>query len=749
MPSSLVRRSSTTPPASVRNLPSRGALPGSAGSGDPIDLGAQTDDHNVIPGVIVNAEPTPLARPTQSTSEDATAPDERYLNRETTWIAFNQRVLAEARDARNPLIERLRFLTIFHTNLDEFFMVRVSGLKQQVHSGVEVVSMDGLSARSQLHCIREQLLPILDDCQDCLDRDLLPELRERGVDIVHYADLSPELRERADTFYRRKVHPVLTPLAVGPTKTFPFISNLSLNIAVYVRSPSTGERRLARLKIPSMLPRLVRIDSGNPLELRPPVQLLPLEELIASNLHTLFPSMEVEKPWIFRVTRDADLEIKEDEADDLLTAIREEVRNRRFGRAVRIEVQRTMPEDLREALRKGLELDPEDVYLSRDPLDVPGLKQLLNLDVPADKFPPFVPRPQPIEDIFAEIQRDDLLFHHPYEAFTPVVEFLESAARDPHVRAIKQTLYRTSGDSPVIKALLEAVQNGKQVAAVVELKARFDEENNITWAQMLEESGVHVIFGEIRRKVHAKMSLVVRSEQGELRRYAHIGTGNYNPTTARIYTDLSLFTCNPEITGDVADLFNRLTGFSEPVGYRRLLVAWRFMHDRLLEMIADEIAHARAGRPAHLIFKCNAIAEQRVIDALYEASEAGVRVDLLVRGICCLRPGVAGLSENITVRSVLGRFLEHSRVYWFRNGGEPRVYLGSADLMDRNLKNRIEVLVPVLHAGQADWLREVFLERYLTDEGRSWIMHPDGRYSRTPGNGKPNLDVQQAFLDEE
>lgn len=679
----------------------------------------------------------------------ALTPEERYLNRETTWIAFNQRVLAEARDPRNPLIERLRFLTIFHTNLDEFFMVRVSGLKQQVHSGVEVVSMDGLSARSQLSRIREQLLPILSDCHTCLDSDLMPELRERGLDLIHYEELPPELRERADAFYRRKVHPVLTPLAVGPTKTFPFISNLSLNLAVYVRSPTTGERRLARLKIPSMLPRLVRIDGGNPLELRPPVRLLPLEELIAHNLHTLFPSMEVDRPWIFRVTRDADLEIKEDEADDLLTAIREEVRNRRFGRAVRLEVQETMPDDLREALRKGLDLEPDDVYLTRDPLDIPGLKQLLNLDIPTDKFPPFVPRTQPIEDIFAEIRREDLLFHHPYEAFTPVVEFLEAAARDPHVRAIKQTLYRTSGDSPVIKALLDAVQNGKQVAAVVELKARFDEENNITWAQMLEESGVHVIFGEVRRKVHAKLSMVVRSEQGELRRYAHIGTGNYNPTTARIYTDLSLFTCNPEVTDDVADLFNRLTGFSEPPSYRHLLVAWRFMHDQLLDLIARETAHARAGRPAHLIFKCNAIAEQRVIDALYEASAAGVKVDLLVRGICCLRPGVKGLSQNITVRSVLGRFLEHSRVYWFRNNDEPQVYIGSADLMDRNLKNRIEVLAPVLHLGQADWIREVFLERYLIDEGRSWIMHSDGRYSRPPGNGKPRLDVQQAFLEEE
>jgi polyphosphate kinase len=683
--------------------------------------------------------------PPEPTSDERA---DRYLNRELTWLAFNERVLAEAQDAGNPLLERLRFLTIFHTNLDEFFMVRVSALMQQVHSGVEVLSMDGLSSRSQLARIRAGLEPLLAASHRCLDEDLMPRLRERGLDIVHYPRLSPELRAVADDFYQRRVHPVLTPLAVGPTKTFPFISNLSLNLAVYVRSPTTGERRLARLKVPAMLPRLVRIDGGSHTELVPPVMLLPIEELIAANLHHLFPGMLLERPFVFRVTRDADLEIKEDEADDLLTAIREEVRNRRFGRAVRLEVQDQMPDPLRETLRKGLDLEPEDVYVARDPLDVPGIKQLLALDLPADKFAPFVPRQRRSDDLFADIRREDILLHHPFDAFTPVVDFLETAARDPNVRAIKQTLYRTSGDSPVINALLEAVQNGKQVAAVVELKARFDEENNITWAQMLEESGVHVIFGEVRRKVHAKLSLVVRSEGGELRRYAHIGTGNYNPTTARIYTDLSLLTCDEEITRDVADLFNRLTGFSEPAAYRHLLVAWRFMHDQLLERIGRETAHARAGRPARIIFKCNAVAEQRVIDALYEASAAGVRVDLLIRGICCLRPGVPGLSENITVRSALGRFLEHSRVYWFANDGAPEVFIGSADLMDRNLKNRIETLAPVLNPAHAGWLREEFLRRYLEDEGRSWLMGPDGSYRRVAAGGGAVPDVQRAFLDD-
>lgn len=691
--------------------------------------------------------PEPQATQVDPASRPSDPDLSRYLNRELTWCQFNQRVLEEAHDTSHPLIERLRFLSIFHTNLDEFFMVRVSGLKQQVRSGVEIVSFDGLSPRAQLARIRSLIEPQLDEVERCMDQEIMPALRERGVDIVHYPQLDAGTRAIADAFYKTKVHPVLTPLAVGPTKAFPFISNLSLNIAVTVTSPSTGERRLARVKIPSMLPRLVRVDGGNPTELEPPVRLLPLEELLCANLDSLFPGMEVGEPWLFRVTRDADIEIKEDEADDLLTVIREEIRQRRFGRPVRLEVQRKMPEALRDTLRKGLALEPDDVYLLDDPLDIPGLKQLLSVDLPSDKFQPFVPRPHTFEDVFTAIRTRDLLFHHPYDSFNPVVEFLQAAARDPNVRAIKQTLYRTSGDSPVVKALLEAVQNGKQVAAIIELKARFDEENNISWAQMLEENGVHVIYGEVRRKVHAKLSLVVRSEQGELIRYAHIGTGNYNPTTARVYTDLGLLTSDPQITADCADLFNRLTGFSEPDGYRQLLVAWRFMHDALLQKIEREAEHARKGRPAHLVFKCNAIAEPRVIDALYEASAAGVQIDLLVRGICCIRPGVPGLSENIRVRSVLGRFLEHSRAYWFANGGSPEVYIGSADLMDRNLKNRIEVLAPIRDQRHATWLREDFLQRYLDDTERSRLMQPDGTYVRiTKGVG--GLDVQQSFLDD-
>lgn len=690
---------------------------------------------------MTQAPQTPVPMKEQAGPE---AVEPRYLNRELTWLRFNERVLQEAQDPANPLIERMRFLTIFHTNLDEFFMVRVSGLKQQVRSGVEVVSFDGLSPRAQLQRIRAMLEPQLTAAEACFRSDVMPRLRAVGVDVLHYHELDPETRARADAFYLRKVHPVLTPLAVGPTKTFPFLSNLSVNLSVQVRSPQTGERRLARVKIPHILPRLVRIDGGSPTELLPPIAYLPLDELVAANLRFLFPGMEVGDPWLFRVTRDADIAIKEDEADDLLTAIREEVRMRRFGRAVRLEVQNDMPEEMREALRKGLDLDAEDVYRIDDPLDIPGLDQLLATDLPSEKYPPFVPRPFPADDMFAQIRAGDVLVHHPYDAFTPVVKFLEQAARDPRVRAIKQTLYRTSGDSQVVKALLDAVMNGKQVAAIIELKARFDEENNISWAQVLEENGVHVIYGEVRRKVHSKLSMVVRSEEGGLRRYAHIGTGNYNANTARVYTDLGLFTCDPELTADVADLFNRLTGFSEPAGYRHLLVAYRFMHDALIDKIEREAAHARAGKPARLIFKCNAVAEQRVIDALYAASSAGVQIDLLVRGICCLRPGVPGLSDNIRVRSVLGRFLEHSRVYWFANDGTPEVYMGSADLMDRNLKNRIEILAPVLDAKHAAWLREVFLQRYLDDTERTRIMQPDGDYIRIATGDGP--DVHLAFL---
>jgi len=669
-----------------------------------------------------------------------------YLNRELSWMAFNERVLEEALDPRNPLIERLRFLIIFHTNLDEFFMIRVSGLRQQLAAGVEVLSKDGLSPRAQLQRIGERLRPSLEAAQECL-AELLGIFPEYGVEICHYRDLDPTERRRWDRWYEAKVHPVLTPLAVGPTRPFPFISNLSLNLAVMVRSPR-GEERLARVKVPSVLPHLVPL-SRDP-DPQPPVRYLLLDELVAANLHTLFPGMELDTPWVFRVTRDADFEITADEADDLLKVLEQSLRKRRFGFPVRLEVQHGTPPAILDKLQRGLAIGADDIYEVEGLVGVQRLERLLQLDLPELRYPPFVPRrPKALEgDLFAAIRAGDVLLHHPFQSFTPVAETIRSAARDPQVLAIKQTLYRTSGDSPVIRALEEAVENGKQVAAVVELKARFDEENNITWARRLEEAGVHVIYGVPGLKVHCKLALVVRNEGEELRRYAHIGTGNYNPTTARIYTDLGLLTADPKITRDVAEVFNLLTGFSKPSKFRELLVAPAQMKKGLLKRIRAEIQHVRQGRPARIILKCNAITDPDVIAKLYEASRAGVHIDLLVRGMCCLLPGQEGLSENITVRSVVGRFLEHSRVYWFSNGGEPVVYVGSADLMERNLVHRVEVITPVKDPDIQTWLREVYLERYLFDEVRTRQMRSDGTYERLRTR-EGVRDVHEEFMQKE
>lgn len=665
------------------------------------------------------------------------------INRELSWLAFNSRVLEEARDPSNPLLERLRFLTIFHTNLDEFFMIRVSGLTEQIAADVEVLSADGLSPRAQLGRIREITGRALSEAQRCFTDDLRPLLEHNRIHLCHYTDLSTEQKAWWDQWYKRNVHPILTPLAVSPTLPFPFISNLSLNLAVYVSSPS-GDTRLARIKVPRGLARLLPFE-GNGQESG--WRFLPVEELIAANLHTLFPGMELDRAYVFRVTRDADIEIKEDEANDLLTSIQEELRRRRFGEAVRLEVESEMPADLRKELRVGLSLPSAAVHETAPPLDISGLSALVSIDLPEHKFPAHVPRlaDSVATDLFAAIRRQDVMVHHPFESFKPVVDFINTAADDPDVLAIKQTLYRTSGDSPVIHALERAVGNGKQVAVVVELKARFDEENNIVWAQRLEEAGVHVIYGVPGLKTHSKIAMVVRQEEGLLRRYCHIGTGNYNPSTSRVYTDLGLFTCHPRVTADVADLFNQITGFARPSGYRELLVAPRFMRNHVLDLIAFETAEAEAGRPASIIFKCNSITEKKVINALYEASQAGVRVELVVRGICCLVPGRAGLSENIVVRSVVGRFLEHSRVFWFKHGGDPAVYIGSADLMDRNLNRRIEVMAPVRDPRYISWLKNDLLGSYLSDVERTRVMRPDGTYFRLRDH-ETGPDVQKQMM---
>jgi len=688
-----------------------------------------------------------MSDPVRLHVESPAPPITPFVNRELSWLQFNGRVLAEALDPGTPLLERLRFLTIFHTNLDEFYMIRVSGIKQQISAGVDAVSIDGMTPRQQLARIGEQVGPLVDAAQRCLVDEVLPALAEHGVELAPLASLPPRERRWADQFFEREVYPILTPLAVGSTHPFPFISSLSLNLALMVRS-SDGEERLARVKVPlANLPRVVPI--GDRARLTPPVRLLLVEELIAANLGSLFPGVEVGDPYTFRVTRDADLEIREDEADDLMSTLQQELRRRRFGQAVRLEVQRGMPERIESGLRRGLGLDEEDVCEVSGPLAVPRMTELLKIDMPELKYKRFLPRTPAAfaaeGDVLSLIRRRDALVHHPFDTFDTVVDFVDNAARDPDVVAIKQSLYRTSGDSPIIQALEHAVDRGKQVAAVVELKARFDEENNIVWARRLEEAGVHVIYGVPGLKTHAKLCLVVRRERDELVRYAHIGTGNYNNTTAAAYTDLGLFTSNPEITADVADLFNRMTGFARPEGYRHLLVAPTHMKQQILDLLAFEAREAAAGRPAEVIAKCNAVTDLEVIEALYAASAAGVRIELLVRGICSIIPGIPGRSDNIRVRSVLGRFLEHERVYWFAHGGAPKVYIGSADWMHRNLERRVEVLVPVLDPVIARWLRDVLLGRYLADRNRSWEMRSDGTYVRLrTGDGDP--DVHEQFM---
>ncbi|MBX2801191.1 MAG: polyphosphate kinase 1 [Myxococcales bacterium] len=670
-----------------------------------------------------------------------------YVNRELSWLAFNARVLNEALDSNNPLIERLRFLIIFHTNLDEFFMVRVSGIKEQIANEVEVRSIDGLTPRMQLDAIHERVEPLIAAAQACLLDDLLPGLAAHGVRLVHYDDLSKTERKWADAWFKRRVFPILTPLAVGPTHPFPFISNLSLNLAMMVKDPH-GDSRLARVKVPlQSLPRLVRLPgSGTDL----PARFVFLEDVIATNLKSLFPGMKVGKPWQFRVTRDADLDIREDEADDLMSTLQQELRKRRFGQAVRLEVQRGIPAKVLQGLVEGLSLTETDVVKAQGPLAVPRLSGLLSLDLPEHKYPPYAPREppglEPEADLFRLIRRRDVLVHHPYESFDPVVGFVRRAADDPDVVAIKQTLYRTSGDSPIIAALETAVEKGKQVAVVVELKARFDEENNIVWARRLEEAGVHVIYGVRGLKTHSKLALIVRREGDELVRYVHVGTGNYNPSTARIYTDLGLFTSHPDITEEVGQVFNRLTGFARPNGYSHLLVAPSHMKGPLLDLIAHEAELASQGKPAHIIVKCNAVTHAEMIDALYAASQAGVQVDMLIRGICRLVPGVPGLSENIRVRSVVGRFLEHDRIYWFLHGGKPRVYIGSADWMERNLDRRVEVLAPILDPTIARRIRQDILQRYLDDRARTWEMQSDASYRRL-GEGPDDPDVHRSFME--
>ncbi len=679
-------------------------------------------------------------------SAPAEPPADRFLNREVSWLDFNARVLECARDPETPLLERAKFLAIFASNLDEFFMVRVAGLKRRRETGLAVRSADGLSPREQLEVIAGKARELVEVHARCFLDDVQPALQREGICILHWSELAPEQRDRLHGYFRTEVFPILTPLAVDPAHPFPYISGLSLNLAVSVRDPSSGSRHFARVKVPANVPRFVPVDDG---------KFVPLEELIGAHLDALFPGMEVCERHLFRVTRNADLEVEEDRDEDLLKALERELAARRFGPAVRLEVQDDMPEHVLDLLVRELEVDERDVQKVPGLLDLASLWALYGLDRPELKDEPFVPASHPrlVEgeapaDFFAVLRESDVLVHHPYESFaTSVQRFIEQAAADPKVLAIKQTLYRTSGDSPIVRALIDAAQAGKQVVVLVEIKARFDEQANITWARALEKAGCHVVYGLVGLKTHCKVALVVRQDKNGLRRYAHIGTGNYNPKTARIYEDVGLFTADAEVCADLTDLFNVLTGYSRQTRYERLLVAPTRLRAGLVERIEREIAHAREGRPARIVAKMNALVDEVIIDALYRASQAGVQVELVIRGICALRPGVPGLSENIRVRSLVGRFLEHSRVVAFAAGGEPEWWLGSADFMHRNLDRRVETLVRVTDPTARAELAAI-LDLTLADDVVAWDLAPDGCWTRRqPEPGQRLRDVQAVLLE--
>jgi polyphosphate kinase len=671
-----------------------------------------------------------------------------YINRELSWLEFNARVLFEAGDERNPLLERVKFLAIFAGNLDEFFQVRIAGLRQQVEAGKVARAPDGRTADEQLTAARERVLELVAE-HSSIYAQVRRELSTEGIRIVDYASI-PEHHDALRQRFLDEIFPVLTPLAVDPGHPFPYISTLSLSIAVGLRDPDTGERHFARVKVPQILPRLLEVEDS---------RFVLIDQLIEANLDTLFSGMEVLEHHLFRVTRNADLAIEEDEADDLLLAIEEELRRRRFGEAVRLEVERSMPATTRALLLRGLGLTEADCYDVSGMLDLTGLWAIAELDRPDLKVPAWTPVTPPRlmppdedepADVFAAIRSGDVLVHHPYESFTASVErFINQAADDPDVLSIKQTLYRTTGDSPILQALIRAAERGKQVVVLVEIKARFDEEANIIWARKLERAGAHVVYGLVGLKTHSKVALVVRREGSGLRRYVHMGTGNYNHKTARSYVDLGLLTCRQELGADVTDLFNVLTGLSRQRAFRRILVAPHSLRSRFLDLVDREIGHVAAGRPGHITLKLNAIVDVAVIEALYRAAQAGVDIDLIVRGACSIQPGLPGVSERIRVRSIIGEFLEHSRIWGFENGGDREWYIGSADLMDRNLDRRIEAVTPVEDPEARARLASI-VEIMLTDDRRSWQLQPDATWARTEVlNGREGtIDTFEALKEE-
>ncbi len=675
-----------------------------------------------------------------------------YFNRELSWLEFNRRVLHEAQDRRTPLLERLKFLAIFAGNLDEFFQVRVAGLRRQVDVGYSERTADGLTPDEQLRSIAEIARGMVADQYRCLLGEVVPELAQAGVHLLlDFEEATEEDRAHLKAYFQRNVFPVLTPLAVDPAHPFPYISNLSISIAVFLRGVD-GEERFARVKVPKILPRWVALPGTH--------RYLPLEQLIGAHLESLFPGVEILGWHSFRITRNTDLQIDHDEAEDLLSLIQEEVRNRRFAEVSRVEVGAGTPTALRQLLLaefnasqdEGIDLTLGDVYEIPGLLDCSDLMSLATLDLPELRDPPFLPatpaRLASGRSVFDVIREGDLLLHHPYDSFqTSVERFLQQATDDPDVLAIKLTLYRTGGDSSIARLLAHAAERGKQVAVLIELQARFDEESNIIWAQRLEDVGVHVSYGVSGLKTHTKIMLVVRREGNEIRRYVHIGTGNYNPRTARLYTDFGLFSSDPALGEDLTDLFNELTGFGVTERFRKLLVAPRTMRGRFVEMIRRESAHARAGRPARILAKMNALVDQEMIQELYEASQAGVQVQLIIRGICCLRPDVPGVSDNIRVISIVGRFLEHSRAFWFHNGGADEVYIGSADWMPRNLDRRVEAVVPIEDPHHRRVMRDL-LELMWEDNRQAWDLLTDGTYrQRLPPSPEEERATHRRLLE--
>lgn len=681
-----------------------------------------------------------------------------YINRELSLLAFQRRVLEEAQDPSNKLLERVKFLAIVGSNLDEFFMVRVAGLQQQVEAGIHEVGPDGMNPRTQLIAIRREVNSLLRASHECLRVQLMPLLEEEGILILSYSELTGKHLALANSYFHQTVFPVLTPLAFDPGRPFPHISNLSLNLAVLIRD-SSGVEHFARVKVPDTLPQLVplqrRAQKGEK-KMKPLKQIsfVWLEDLISAHLPALFPGMEVLEAYPFKVTRNADIDIQELEAGDLLETMEASVRQRRFGDVVRVSVSDAMPAHILQILTSNLEITRSQVYRVSGHLGLSRLNHLAAVDRPDLKDTPFVPSiPAPLDaertdtDVFTAIRQQDILLHHPYDSFAPVVDWLQKSARDPNVLAIKMTLYRVGRNSPVVKALLKAMERGKQVAVLVELKARFDEESNIEWARALEREGVHVVYGLLGLKTHCKVALVVRREGETIRRYVHLATGNYNAVTAHLYTDIGVFTCDEEIGADVSDLFNYLTGYSAKAAYRKLLVAPVNLRSGLAALIEREIEMHRSFGHGQLVIKANSLVDKQMIQLLYKASQAGVKVDLLIRGICGLRPGVAGVSENIRVISIVGRFLEHSRIYYFRNGGAEQIYLGSADLMPRNINRRVEVLFPLQDERLVARVRDKILATYFKDNTKARIMQPDGRYARLAGDRrKARVSSQDVLL---